>query len=211
MKLLVGTTNLGKLAEIREVLKDLPLEPTPLSSLRTWPQVVEDGQTFEENAIKKARIFADFSGHITLADDSGLVVDALDGAPGVHSARFSGEDANDARNNEKLLEALAGVPQEKRSARFVCVLALCLPALSGGNKWIFGGECKGWIALSPQGENGFGYDPLFYYPPLGRTFAELDRETKCQVSHRGKALESLVQALPSLLNLRPSRRLNSTK
>jgi XTP/dITP diphosphohydrolase len=204
MQLLVGTTNLGKLAEIREVLKDLPVESIAVSSLRKWPQVVEDGQTFEENAIKKARTFAGFSGCVTLADDSGLVVDALDGAPGVHSARFSGEDANDARNNEKLLQALAAVPQEKRSARFVCVLALCLPPSSGGNKWIFGGECEGWIAFSPKGENGFGYDPLFFYPPLGRTFAELDRESKCRVSHRGKALRSLAQALPSLLNLRAS-------
>src|ERR1044071_5020952 len=111
MQLLVGTTNLGKLAEIREVLKDLPVESIAVSSLHKWPQVVEDGQTFEENAIKKARTFAGFSGCVTLADDSGLVVDALDGAPGVHSARFSGEDANDARNNEKLLQALAAVPQ----------------------------------------------------------------------------------------------------
>src|SRR2546427_11081955 len=100
---------------------------TLFRSLQKWPYVAEDGETFEENAIKKARTFADFSGYITLADDSGLVVDALDGAPGVHSARFSGEDANDARNNEKLLQALGGVPQQKRRARFVCVLALCLP------------------------------------------------------------------------------------
>ena len=202
VKLLVGTTNPGKLAEIREVLRDLPVEPIALSSLQKWPYVAEDGETFEENAIKKARTFADFSGYITLADDSGLVVDALDGAPGVHSARFSGEDANDARNNEKLLQALGGVPQQKRRARFVCVLALCLPPSSGGNTWIFHDECEGWIAFSPRGENGFGYDPLFFYSPLGRTFAELDRETKCGVSHRGKALRRLAQALPSLLDLR---------
>jgi len=202
VELLVGTTNSGKLAEIQEVLKNLPVEPIALSSLQKWPDVLEAGKTFEENAVKKARTFADFSGCVTLADDSGLVVDALDGAPGVHSARYSGENTNDARNNEKLLRALADLPQEKRSARFVCVLALCLPASSGGNKWIFREECEGLIALSPRGESGFGYDPLFFYPPLGRTFAELDREAKCRVSHRGKALRKLAEALPALLDLR---------
>lgn len=202
MELLVATGNPGKLAEIEETLKDLPLHILPLTGLRTWPKVIEDGKTFDENAIKKSRSLADFSGYVTLADDSGLVVDALDGAPGVRSARFSGEDANDIRNNDKLLRALADVPEERRTARFVCVLALCLPASSGGTHWLFRGECKGRIALAPKGENGFGYDPIFFYPPLGRTFAELDREAKCQVSHRGKALRELVRALPSLLDLR---------
>lgn len=200
MELLVGTTNCGKLAEVEAILKDLPVKIIPLKQVSPWPEVIEDGRSYEENALKKARSLAEFSGYITLADDSGLEVDALGGAPGVHSARYSGEDANDTRNNEKLLRALAGVPQEKRGARFVCVLALCSPDSSGKREWIFRGECEGWIAFAPRGENGFGYDPLFFYPPLGKTFAEIDRETKGCHSHRGKALAKLKQALPSLLH-----------
>ena len=200
MELLVATTNPGKLAEIEAVFKNLPVQVIPLSALSGWPKVVEDGKSFKENALKKARTLADFSGYLTMADDSGLEVDALNGAPGIHSARYSGEDADDARNNEKLLQALVHVPQEKRSARFVCVIALCSPILNGKKEWLFYGECEGWIAFEPRGENGFGYDPLFFYPPLGKTFGEIDRETKGGVSHRGKALAKLKQALPSLLH-----------
>jgi XTP/dITP diphosphohydrolase len=201
VELLVATGNPGKLAEIEEVLRSLPIQVLPLTSLSPPPKIIEDGKTFEENALKKARTLADFSGYTTLADDSGLVVDALGGAPGVHSARYSGEDATDTRNNEKLLGALADVPEERRTARFVCVLALCLPSSSGGVHWFFHGECEGRITYRPKGKNGFGYDPIFFYPPSGRTFAELDRETKCRVSHRGKALRKLIQAVPSLLDL----------
>jgi XTP/dITP diphosphohydrolase len=202
MNLLVATGNPGKLAEIADVLKGNSLiEVLPLTSLSTYPEIIEDGRTFEENALKKARTLADFSGYATLADDSGLMVDALDGAPGVHSARYSGPDATETRNNEKLLGALADIPEERRTARFVCVLALCLPSSSGSVHWFFHGECEGRITEMPKGKNGFGYDPVFLYPPLGKTFAELDRKTKSRVSHRGKALEKLVQALPSLLDL----------
>ena len=200
-ELLVGTTNPGKLAEIKARLGNLPIHIVPLGHLATWPEVAEDGRSFEENALKKARTLANFSGMPTLADDSGLEVDALGGAPGIHSARYSGEDANDARNNEKLLQALAGLPQEKRTARFVCVLALCLPDSRKRREWLFRGECEGWIASSLKGGNGFGYDPLFFYPPFGKTFGEVDRETKGRVSHRGKALRKLAEALPSLLPL----------
>ncbi|TAK07869.1 XTP/dITP diphosphatase [bacterium] len=199
MELLVATTNAAKLAEIEAVLKDIPVQVLSLSALGGSPKVVEDGKTFEENALKKARTLAEFSGFLTLADDSGLEVDALDGAPGILSARYSGENANDARNNEKLLRVLAGLPQEKRGARFVCVIALCSPISSDGRERVFRGECEGWIALEPRGENGFGYDPLFFYPPLGKTFAEIDRETKGRFSHRGKALAKLKRALPPLL------------
>jgi XTP/dITP diphosphohydrolase len=198
MELLVATTNAGKLAEIERSLKSLPLRVLPLSALKTWPIVVEDGKTFEDNARNKARTLAAFSGHLTLADDSGLAVDALGGAPGVHSARYSGETADDVRNNEKLLQALVNVPEDKRNARFVCVLALCAPADSGGGEWLFRAECQGRITLAPRGGNGFGYDPLFFYPALGVTFGELDGEAKNRVSHRGLALEQLVEALPSL-------------
>lgn len=201
VKLLVGTTNPGKLAEIRAQLGKMPIRVVPLGDLAAWPEVPEDGKTFEENALKKARTLADFAGMPTLADDSGLEVDALGGAPGIRSARYSGEEANDARNNEKLLQALAGVPQEKRVARFVCVLALCLPDSRKRREWLFRGECEGRIAFTPKGENGFGYDPVFFYPPFGKTFGEVDRETKGRVSHRGEALRKLAEALPSLLPL----------
>ena len=198
MELLIATTNVGKLAEVEAILKNLPIEIVPLSRLGKSPAVVEDGKTFEANALKKARTLAEFSGMVTLADDSGLVVDALGGAPGIHSARYGGEGANDARNNQKLLQALADVPEEKRTARFVCVLALCAPAALNGDEWLFRGECAGRIAFAPKGENGFGYDPLFFYPPLNQTFAEIGRDAKGRVSHRGLALSRLAAALPSL-------------
>lgn len=198
MELLVATTNSDKLAEIEAVLRDLPIHILPLTSLRTWPKVIEDGNTFEENALKKARSLADFSGYLSLADDSGLEVEALNGAPGILSARYGGEEGNDVRNNEQLLQALAGVPQEMRGARFVCVLALCSPISSDRKEWFFRGECEGWIAFVPRGKNGFGYDPIFFYPPLGMTFAELNREAKSRVSHRGRALAKLKEAWPSI-------------
>jgi XTP/dITP diphosphohydrolase len=198
MELLAATTNPGKLAEIKSVLQSLPIEILSLRDLGGPPVIVEDGKTFEENALKKARSLAAFSGRVTLADDSGLEVAALGGAPGVHSARYGGEDADEARNNAKLLRALAAVPKEKRGARFVCVLALCVPQALGGGEWLFRAECPGRIVFAPQGENGFGYDPLFFYPPLHRTFAELDRATKGEVSHRGRALKRFTEVLASL-------------
>ena len=198
MELLIATTNPGKRAEIESILKRYSLRIISLNDLSSYPTVVEDGVTFEENALKKARTLAEFSGRVTLADDSGLEVDALGGAPGIHSARYSGEEANDMRNNQKLLRALAGVPEEKRTARFVCVLALCAPPALDGGEWLFRGECAGRIAFAPRGENGFGYDPLFFYPPLNRTFAELDREAKSRVSHRGRALREFTAAVASL-------------
>lgn len=198
MELLIATTNPGKRAEIESILKRYSLRIISLNDLSSYPTVVEDGVTFAENALKKARTLAEFSGRVTLADDSGLEVDALGGAPGIHSARYGGEAANDMRNNQKLLRALAGVPEEKRTARFVCVLALCAPLVFGGGEWLFRGECAGRIAFAPRGENGFGYDPLFFYPPLNRTFAELDRDTKSRVSHRSRALREFTAAVASL-------------
>ncbi len=198
MELLIATSNKGKLAEIAAALKDHPVALVPLGAIKNYPIVVEDGKTYEENALKKARTLAEFSGRVTLADDSGLEVDALGGAPGIHSARYGGEAAGDARNNQKLLAALASVAEEKRSARFVCVLALSAPAALGGGERLFRAECEGRIAFSPRGEHGFGYDPLFFYPPLGRTFGELDRETKSGVSHRGLALKKFVEKFSSL-------------
>ncbi len=199
MRLLVATTNAGKLAEIGAALEDIPVQVLSPGDLQGCPEVVEDGTSFEENARKKARTLAEFSGYLTLADDSGLEVDALDGAPGIHSARYSGENADDARNNEKLLRALGDLPWEKRGARFVCVMALCCPASGRPLEWIFHGVCEGSIAFEPRGTNGFGYDPLFFYPPLGKTFGEIDRAIKGRYSHRGKALAKLTQALPFVL------------
>jgi len=199
--ILIGTTNAGKLREVTTVLANLPLQFISLASFTTWPKVVEDGKSFEENALKKARTLADFSGYVTLADDSGLEVNVLGGAPGVYSARYGGEEGNDDKNNELLLRELAGVPQDKRDARFVCVIALCVPQALGGREWLFRGECEGRIAFALKGERGFGYDPLFIYSPMGLTFAELDPETKNQVSHRGKALRKLTEELPSHIPL----------
>jgi XTP/dITP diphosphohydrolase len=201
-ELLVATKNRGKFAEIESSLKHLPLKIIPLESLKNFPIVVEDGTTYEENALKKATTLAEYSGYLTLADDSGLEVDALNGAPGIYSARYSGEEGDDQKNNEKLLNALKELPEDRRTARFVCVLALCVPqSRKTKSKLIVRESCEGRIAFSPKGQNGFGYDPLFFYAPFGKTFGEIDRETKATVSHRGKALKKLAQSLPSIVDL----------
>ncbi len=184
--LVIATRNKGKLAEFRELLKDFPIEIKGLDDFGPIPDVVEDGKSFEENALKKARFTAKVLGLPSLADDSGLMVKALGGAPGVYSARYAGEGADDQANNRKLLQALEGV--EDREAEFVCVIAIAVPR---GPALIYEGRCQGEIAHEPKGEAGFGYDPLFYYPPLDRTFAELSREEKNRVSHRGKAMAEL--------------------
>jgi XTP/dITP diphosphohydrolase len=201
VEFLVGTTNRGKLDEVQGYLNRLALKTVALPSLGRWPAVVEDGTTYESNALKKARTLAQYSGYLTLADDSGLEVDALNGAPGIYSARYCGEEGKDEKNNQKLLEDLRRVPEEKRTARFVCVLALCAPKAHGANEWTVRESCEGRIAFSPKGQNGFGYDPIFFYPELGKTFGEIDRETKATVSHRGKALKKLAQILPFVIDL----------
>ncbi|HEX6439143.1 MAG TPA: XTP/dITP diphosphatase [Candidatus Binatia bacterium] len=199
--LLVATTNSGKLAEIKSFLKYLPVHIISLSDLQDPPVVAEDGQSFEENALKKARTLAEWSGYRTLADDSGLEVDALDGRPGILSARFSGIEGDDAANNSKLLEEMRDVPEEKRTARFVCVLALCAPTSEGGTQCTSRGSCEGLIGFAAKGKNGFGYDPLFFFLPLNKTFGEIDQQTKTTVSHRGKALKELVKVLPAWLDV----------
>lgn len=201
IKLLVATTNPGKFAEVKDFLRQLPLEVLSLSVLATWPKIIEDGATFEENALKKARALAEYSGYLTLADDSGLEVDALNGAPGIYSARYCGEEGNDKKNNEKLMHELREIPEEKRTGRFVCALALCAPKSRDKIEWIVRDSCEGRISFELKGENGFGYDPLFFYPPLGKTFGEIDRAIKATVSHRGKALKKLAEMLPSLVDL----------
>ena len=191
--LLVATTNSGKLTEIQAFLKHLPLHVISLNDLHDPPVIAEDGQSFEENALKKARTLAEWSGYRTLADDSGLEVDALNGKPGILSARFSGVEGDDVANNSKLLEELREVPEEKRTARFVCVLALCAPTSVDGKQWTARGSCEGFIGFVAKGKNGFGYDPLFFFPPLNKTFGEIDHQTKIGVSHRSKALKRLVE------------------
>ena len=201
IQLLLATTNPGKFAEVEACLKHLPVEIRSPHSLENYPAVVEDGATFEENALKKARALAEFSGLLTLADDSGLEVDALNGAPGIYSARYCGEAGNDEKNNQKLLHELRHVPEEKRGARFVCALALCDPRGGELKTWTVCATCEGRVAAGLRGANGFGYDPLFFYPPFGKTFGEIDRESKAAASHRGKALKKLAELLPALVDL----------
>lgn len=180
--LFVATGNPHKLSEIEAILE---VRARGLRDVPDAPDVVEDGETFEENAIKKAVSLAVHTGQWALADDSGLEVDALDGAPGVKSARFAGRHGDDAANNALLLEKLRDT--EHRSARFVCVIALCGP---GGEVQTYRGECRGRISRAPKGMEGFGYDPLFVPDGYEKTFGELGEEVKHRLSHRFKALEA---------------------
>ena len=200
-ELLVATTNPGKFAEVQAFLAKLPLQITSLKNHTNPPEVVEHGRTFEENALKKARTLAEYSGLLTLADDSGLEVDALAGEPGIYSARYAGAEGDDERNNQKLLGELTGVVEEQRTARFVCALALCAPQSQGMKEWVVRQTCEGRIAFAPSGSHGFGYDPLFFYPPFGKTLGEIERDVKATVSHRGKALMKLAEVLATLLEV----------
>ncbi|MCP3950884.1 MAG: XTP/dITP diphosphatase [Desulfobacterales bacterium] len=181
--LVIATRNQGKLKEISDLLKAFPVDIKSLDDFGPIPEVVEDGDTFEENAYKKSSFTARVLGFPALADDSGLVVPALDGAPGVHSARWAGENATDRDKCVKLLSELDGVTD--RGAAFECVISIAVPE---GPALTYEGHCEGDILTAPRGDNGFGYDPVFYYAPFEKTFAEIPREQKSQVSHRGKAL-----------------------
>ena len=192
--LVLATHNAGKTREIRTILKDYPVVIRDLDDFGPIPPVEEDGNTFEDNAFKKAAFTAQVLGFPTLADDSGLLVHALDGAPGVYSARYAASNASDADNNQKLLREMKGI--EDRSAVFECVLALAVPT---GPALIYEGRCEGLILTEPKGSRGFGYDPLFYYPPLDKTFAELSEEEKNRVSHRGRALQELAAEFDKVL------------
>lgn len=192
--LVLASRNRGKLNELRALLD----ERVDIRTLDDYPnavETVEDGETFQANALKKARDVVAHTGEIALSDDSGLEVDALGGAPGVLSARFAGPSATDAANNAKLLEQLRDVPESKRTARFRCVLALVTPE---GSEQTVEAAWKGVMLREERGDNGFGYDPLFFSPPQGKTSAELTREEKNRVSHRGQALvkaRALIEAL----------------
>ncbi len=184
--LVIATRNPGKTAEILGLLHGFPVDIRSLSDFGPIPAVEEDGASFDENAYKKSSFTARVLGVPALADDSGLVVAALNGAPGVYSARYGGEGLTDAERSRTLLAELAGCAE--RRAAFECVLSLAVP---GGPALTYEARCEGVIAAAPAGANGFGYDPIFYYPPLAKTFAEMTRGEKSRVSHRGKALQEL--------------------
>lgn len=195
MKVVLATRNVGKIREIAEILSPHAFE---VISLREFPEIgeiIEDGSTFKENAMIKATVVAGHTGLLALADDSGLEVDALDGAPGIFSSRFAGEEKDDQANNRKLLDLLSDVPAEKRTARFKCVVAIAEP---DGWAHIAEGSCEGVIIEEPRGQGGFGYDPLFYVPAYDKTFAELGPAIKNKISHRAKAMEGAVEILSDL-------------
>ena len=196
MTVVIATRNRGKLRELIPLLAGLDLELKTIDELAPAAELREDGVTFEENALAKARQAAHATGLPAIADDSGLEVDALEGAPGVYSARYAGPGADDARNNAKLLDALRGVPAARRAARFRCVATFVDPAR--GIELVRDGACAGEILEAPRGTDGFGYDPLFLVPAIGRTMAELPLDEKNRLSHRAAAFRALAAALAAL-------------
>lgn len=189
-ELVLATGNEGKVREFSGLLKGVFERVVSLRNLDSPPEVIEDGETFRDNALKKARAIAEYSGKPVLADDSGLEVDALGGRPGVYSARYAGENATDKDNVKKLLTEMEG--KENREARFVCCLALVYP---DGREIVVRGTCEGVISREPRGEGGFGYDPVFYLPEFEKTMAEIDPALKNRISHRARAAEKLVEQL----------------
>ena len=181
--LILATTNKNKVKEFQEMLKDFPIEIRSLADFGPLPEAIEDGETFDDNAYKKAIHTAKILGFPAIADDSGLVVEALNGAPGVYSARYAGEKATDKENVDKLLQDMQGI--KNRHAAFQCVLSIAVPS---GPALTYEGRCEGILLDERRGETGFGYDPIFYFEDLGKTFAECTMEEKNKVSHRGKAL-----------------------
>lgn len=190
MRLILATSNKGKLKEVKEILPEYDI--VTMGEMGINEDIEENGTTFEENAYIKAKFIADRLNAVTIADDSGLEVDYLDGAPGIYSARFAGEGATDKDRNEKLLSLLKDVPFEKRTARYVCAIAIVFP---DGEKHIFKQTCEGYILDEEVGNGGFGYDPLFYFPEFKTTLANVPLDVKNTVSHRSKALEELKKFL----------------
>lgn len=198
MELIIATKNKGKAAEIAALLQDFDVRVLTMDAFPEIGEIPETGRTFEENALIKARAVARMTGMTALADDSGLEVDALQGAPGVYSARFSGPNATDETNNALLLSRLEGVPLERRGARFVSVIAVHAPVM-GGKELLARGTWSGRIGPSPQGGNGFGYDPLFIDEEIGLTSAQLEPAEKNKRSHRAAALRRLAGAWPDFI------------
>ena len=192
--LVIATGNPGKVVEINDLLTGFPIQIKSLTDFGPIPEVEEDGETFEENAYKKSSFTAKILGIPALADDSGLMVDALGGAPGVRSARYAGANASDEQRVAKLLKNMQG--QTNRKAAFECVLSIAVPS---GPALTYEARCEGQIADAPAGHKGFGYDPIFFYPPLNKTFGQMTIAEKSHVSHRGKALNELSQEMDKVL------------
>jgi len=201
-RLILASNNKKKIKEIKEILKELDVEVRSLENENINIEVVEDGKTFEENAEKKAKEIYEFllkrgdKNFIVLADDSGLAVDYLNGEPGIYSARYAGEHGNDTKNNEKLLKNLMGLDKQNRRAKFICQLAMFTDK---GEYFKVTGDVNGYIIEELHGEGGFGYDPLFFYEPLNKTFAQLTSEEKNEISHRAVALKELKKMISKLL------------
>lgn len=196
-KIIIATNNPGKVKDFQTIFEPKGIQVKSLADFPEIPEVEETGSTFEENALLKATAVAEYLGISVLADDSGLEVDALDGEPGVYSARYAGTNKNDRENYLKVLQQLENVPDEKRTARFVCVLAVVQPT---GDKLTVRGTCEGTIAHQPVGENGFGYDPIFLVGEKGKTMAQLSNVEKSEISHRGNAIKQLTKKWDELFS-----------
>jgi XTP/dITP diphosphohydrolase len=188
LEIIVATKNRGKIREIRKALRGLGLKIHSLNDFSDVPEIVEDGKSFTENALKKARFYSKYFKKLTIADDSGLEVDVLKGLPGIYSARYAGEGASNRQNNQKLLREMEGIRISKRGARFKCVVAM---VSTDGREAVAEGSCRGRIGFRGMGKKGFGYDPIFILPQYGKTMAQLTLEEKNRISHRGKALRKL--------------------
>lgn len=193
IKIVLATNNSHKVAEFRAAFSQMGVDVELLTVKETGfsGDIIEDADTFDGNALIKAKALCDYTGLVAIADDSGLAVDALGGAPGVYSARYAGEGATDEQNNEKLLSVLKSMPEASRDAKFVCSICVCRP---DGELLYAHGESKGIIIDEYKGDGRFGYDPIFYYPPMNKTFAEMTKEEKNQISHRGKAIKELLKS-----------------
>ncbi len=193
IKIVLATNNSHKVSEFRAAFAQMGVDVELLTIKDTGftGEIIEDADTFDGNALIKAKALCDYTGLVAIADDSGLSVDALNGAPGVYSARFAGDNATDEQNNEKLLSLLKAMPDASRDAKFVCSICVCRP---DGEILYAHGESKGIIIDEYKGDGRFGYDPIFYYPPMNKTFAEMTKEEKNQISHRGKAIKELLKS-----------------
>ena len=194
--IIIATKNSGKVDEIKKILKDLPFDVKCMKDVGMDDEIDECGTTFEENAMIKAKYIFDKTGSLVIADDSGLEIDYLNGEPGIYSARFAGENASYEEKINLMLSRLEGVSFEDRTARFVCAVAVCLP---DGGEFVVRDTCEGYIALEPKGENGFGYDPIFYMKEYDMTTAQLEPDEKNRISHRGKALKKMEKKLKDML------------
>lgn len=192
MRIVIATGNKDKVREINEILKGTEFDAVSMKEIGIDPEIIEDADSFEGNALIKARTVHELTKEYVMADDSGLCIDALNGAPGIYSARFCGEDSTYEEKFKKIFEMLKDVPEEKRTAQFVCAIAVVRP---DGSSFTVRGECHGILHEKPMGDGGFGYDPIFYVPEFGMTTAQMTKDQKNSISHRGKALRAMVDKL----------------